>query len=566
MLQRVLVIDDEESIRFTLSAFLQGDGYQVETAADFAEAVAHLEGDDFDLILADILLGPKTGIDLLREARRREMLTPVVMITGSPELATATEALRLGACDYIAKPVTRDVVLEVTRKVLTRRRVDLERERLRQHLEAVFRSSEEGIVTVDGAGRIMTMNLAAEDLCGMTANELGEWLTGPAVGDLPPFAEALRTVLLERHPCLKERLQWETGGRRRSLTLRAAPLSGSDGRAIGGMLLVREERAQVAKPLPSRERSGYGRLVGRSLRMQEVYSLIDVLAEVDSTVLISGESGTGKELVAEALHQASARRNRPLVKVNCAALAEGLLESELFGHVRGAFTGATADKIGRFQRAHGGTIFLDEIGDISPALQVRLLRVLQQKEFERVGDVTPQKVDVRILAATHQDLLQKVRQGEFREDLYYRLKVVNIDLPPLRRRKEDIPLLLEHLLHQFNERFGRFISGCEDDVCLTLLQHEWPGNVRELEHAIEHAFVLCRGDRIAVEHLPIELRPALSKPRSFRREVVDQAATISEAIDRCGGNKAKAARLLGVSRQTLYRKLSELGLDPESLS
>lgn len=331
-----------------------------------------------------------------------------------------------------------------------------------------------------------------------------------------------------------------------------------------GRVLVMELPAgsgEVSSALPNRARAGYGPMIGRSPRMQEVYGLVEVLAAVDSTVLITGESGTGKELVAEALHRGGARRERPLVRVNCAALAKNLLESELFGHVRGAFTGATSDVVGRFQKAHGGTIFLDEIGDIPEALQVRLLRVLQEKEIERVGDATPIPVDVRILAATHQDLLKKVRRGEFREDLYYRLKVVNVDLPPLRSRKEDLPLLLEHFRLQFNQRFSRNVRGFADAVYYTLVRHDWPGNVRELEHAVEHAFVLCRGNLIDLEHLPPELRQSAPVPRQVDRDTAAQAENLRGALARAGGNKAKAARLLGMSRQTLYRKLSELGLE-----
>jgi transcriptional regulator with PAS, ATPase and Fis domain len=290
--------------------------------------------------------------------------------------------------------------------------------------------------------------------------------------------------------------------------------------------------------------------------MQEIYSLIESLCDVQTTVLITGESGTGKELVAEALHYRGSRSQKPLVKVNCSALSENLLESELFGHVKGAFTGAVKDKIGRFQRADGGTIFLDELGDVSHRIQLRLLRVLQEMEFERVGDSTPVTVDVRVIAATNQNLSEKVKRGEFREDLYYRLKVVEVAIPPLRDRLEDIPVLVDHFLKKFNEKFDKAITSVSADVQKIFMRHTWPGNIRELEHAIEHAFILCRQDIITIEHLPrsycsiIESRPA---PLEGANE--NESHSILQALEKTAWNKARAAKLLGLDRKTLYRKI-----------
>jgi transcriptional regulator with PAS, ATPase and Fis domain len=294
--------------------------------------------------------------------------------------------------------------------------------------------------------------------------------------------------------------------------------------------------------------------------MQEVYSLVESLADVDTTVLVTGESGTGKELIAESLHYRSPRRDKPLVRVNCAALPETLLESELFGHVKGSFTGAMQDKMGRFQRADGGTILLDEIADISPALQVRLLRVLQEWEIERVGGNEPIPVDIRVIAATNKNLREKVLSGEFREDLYYRLKVVEVKLPPLRDRREDIPMLIEHFIDKFNKRFGRQIVGASRSVLDALLRYDWPGNVRELEHVIEHSFVLCRDSVLAVDHLPDELKTT-SEPDQTRLKVSDCTdQDIIAALESVNGNKSKAAELLGMSRRTIYRKMEEFGL------
>jgi transcriptional regulator with PAS, ATPase and Fis domain len=306
-------------------------------------------------------------------------------------------------------------------------------------------------------------------------------------------------------------------------------------------------------------------IVGRSGPMQKVYSLIRALAAVQTTVLITGESGTGKELVAVALHRAGERSHKTLVKVNCSALPENLLESELFGHVRGAFTGAVRDNAGRFLIANGGTIFLDEVGDISPMIQLKLLRVLEEKQFERVGNSAPVKVDVRLIAATNKNLLEKVALGELREDLYYRLKVVEIKLPPLRDRREDIPLLVDHFRNGFNAKFKKTIEAISSDVMKAFLEYNWPGNVRELEHIMEHAFVLCTGNIVTFDHLPPDFMstPGIKHRSPDDARAVDSQA-ILEALDKTAWNKVKAARLLGIDRVTLYRKMKRYNLSTDN--
>lgn len=308
-----------------------------------------------------------------------------------------------------------------------------------------------------------------------------------------------------------------------------------------------------------RERHQFQNIIGRSKKMQDTYRLLEDLANLETTVLITGESGTGKELVARALHYSGQRAFKPFVTVSCSALAESLLESELFGHVRGAFTGAIRDKQGRFQAANGGTILLDEIGDISPLIQLKLLRVLQEKEFERVGESTPQKVDVRVIASTNKDLKEKVRRGEFRQDLYYRLKVVEVSLPPLRERLEDLPLLVDHFCRSFNDRFKKNIEGISSEVLGRFMDYPWPGNVRELEHVMEHAFVLCYGGVITLEHLPPEIRDYERTEKMAGQEIPTQgsngAQEILDALNKAHWNKTKAARLLGISRRTIYRKI-----------
>jgi len=292
--------------------------------------------------------------------------------------------------------------------------------------------------------------------------------------------------------------------------------------------------------------------------MQKLYALVENLSETDSTALITGETGTGKELVAHAIHYNSTRKEKPFVKVNCSALAENLLESELFGHVKGAFTGAVQNKTGRFQMANQGTIFLDEFGDISPLIQLKLLRVLQEKEFEQVGDSTPIKIDVRIIAATNCNLKEKIKLGEFRQDLYYRIKVVDIPIPSLRERREDIPLLSDHFLEIFNKRFKKQIEGFSNEVINAFMNYSWPGNIRELEHAIEHGFVLCQGDTMLFDHLPVEIKEYLriEKPIGFEKVLPDKEELI-HALNKTDWNKSKAARMLGIGRRTIYRKIEE---------
>ncbi len=304
-------------------------------------------------------------------------------------------------------------------------------------------------------------------------------------------------------------------------------------------------------------------IIGKSNEMQKIYALIEILAGVKSTVLISGESGAGKELIAEAIHFKKAEnKRRPFVKVNCAALPDELLESELFGHVKGAFTGAIKDRVGRFQMADGGTIFLDEIGDISRKMQLHLLRVLQEMEFERMGDSAPMKVDVRVVAATNQDLLEKVKRGIFREDLYYRLKVVEIKVPPLRDRRQDIPLLARHFLDQLNRMYGKNITTIAQDVLNVFSEYAWPGNIRELKHIMENVYVLCNRPAITLEDLPEDfiMKSGANVHPAKQDKDLDERTKIVQALEKTGWNKAKAARLLAIDRKTLYLKISKYNI------
>ncbi|MBF0452075.1 MAG: sigma 54-interacting transcriptional regulator [Candidatus Magnetomorum sp.] len=314
----------------------------------------------------------------------------------------------------------------------------------------------------------------------------------------------------------------------------------------------------------------FDKIIGKSNAMRHVFSSIKAAATSDATILIQGESGTGKELVAGALHYNSPRASMPFVIINCSALPESLLESELFGHVKGAFTGAVTDRAGRFEEAGGGTLFLDEIGDISPLIQVKLLRVLQEREVERIGESKKRTVDIRVITATNKDLYSLVNEGQFREDLYYRLKVFPINLPPLRRRKEDIPLLTSHFIHILNKKTGKEIKDVTSSAMRILLDYNWQGNVRELENAVEHAFVLCNDEYIDVFDLPVEIRqteyqPAINKPQpiaypSHLSRKIPTRQELIQLLEDCDWNKAEVGRRIGYSRAAIWKYMKKMDI------
>jgi len=564
MQPHILVVDDEESIRFTFKAFLSEEGYTVSSAADCDEGIALLREKDIDLVFADIILPGKTGIDLLKAAREIVPNVPVIMITGAPSVDTATESLRIGALDYIVKPIRQDRLVRSVNIALKHKAVKDENEQCRLNFEAIFRSVNDGIITVDENMDVIEINAAAGVICafhkeaaiGKPLQQLSDHCDGNCLG-------ALNETMKTRQPVELRFVECRTsGGQPQIVSVTASPLLDFKTRFSGAVMVVRDETRLVSLERRLQKRQKIDSIVGRSEGLGKVRAMIRDLADVQTTVLITGDSGTGKELVVDALHYSGERRDGPLVKVNCAALSENLLESELFGHVAGAFTGAVRDKIGRFQRADGGTIFLDEIGEISQRMQLRLLRVIENMEFERVGDATPIKVDVRLLAATNRDLQEKVARGKYREDLYYRLKVARIHVPSLQERGDDIPLLVEHFRRTFNRKFSREIKGISSDVEQMFLNYPWPGNVRELENLLEQAFVRCRQNVITAENLPADFRKYFeSHTLNYDLNPADEAAAIREALVQARGNKSEAARLLGMSRRTIYRKLEKLGID-----
>ncbi|HXX34689.1 MAG TPA: sigma 54-interacting transcriptional regulator [Thermodesulfobacteriota bacterium] len=440
----------------------------------------------------------------------------------------------------------------VSRDITDRKVAERELAEHRSRLEAIFRSVRDAIITVDPELRVIEANKSTEAICGIAVKEIAGKTFSQCLNRCSKSCSEVLRLTLEKKMTIKE-YRVECGHQQRhqqAVSVSSSPLLDPEGKFMGAVLVIRDITLLRDLERELRERHQFQNLIGRSKKMQETYRLLEDLANLETTVLITGESGTGKDLVARALHYSGQRAFKPFVTVNCSALAENLLESELFGHVKGAFTGAIKDKQGRFQAANGGTILLDEIGDISPLIQLKLLRALQEKEFERVGESIPQRVDVRVVACTNKDLKEKVRKGEFRQDLYYRLKVVEVSLPPLRERLEDLPLLVDHFCQSFNERFKKNIEGISREVLGRLMNYPWPGNVRELEHVMEHAFVLCHGGMITLEHLPSEIRDYGKTEKIAVQEPFTHgsngAQEVLNALNKTHWNKTKAARLLGI--------------------
>ena len=440
---RILVVDDERSMREMLQIVLRREGYEVLLAENGRAAIDLLEREPVDILISDIKMPDLSGVDVLRAAKRIDKDILGIMITAFASTETAVEAMRLGACDYLSKPFDIDLLKMKVREKIENRQLKQE------------------------------------------------------------------NVLLKRTLGLTHQ---------------------------------------------------FSNIIGRSEKMLDVYKMIETVARTNSTILLTGESGTGKGLVAQAIHFHSLRRDKPMVSLNCGAMPENLLESELFGHMRGAFTGADSNKKGLLEVAERGSVFLDEIGEMSQVMQVKLLRVLQERKFRRVGGLEEMQADIRIIAATNQDLTKLIAEGRFREDLFYRINVIPIALPPLRERREDIPLLAEHFLGKYNEQMGKEIAGVSHEAMDLLQRHEWPGNIRELENAMERAVALEPTPSILPDSLPVSIRgevhrvPVLDAnglPESgfdleaHVKEV--ERGYIAEALKKAGGVQVKAADLLGMS-------------------
>ncbi len=449
MAYKILVVDDEEIIRDSLSYVLEKEGYEVQKAENGKDAYDKMIGNHFDLVITDIEMPVMKGTELLEKIKTLNIQTSIIVITAFGSLETAIAALRNGASDYILKPVEFD--------------------------ELIFK-----------------------------AKRLFE----------------VKDILLENR-------------------------------------VLREE---------IHRKYDFENIVGKSQSIKKVYEMIEAVADTDTTVLISGNSGTGKELVARALHYKSNRKNKPFIAVNCGAISENLIESELFGHKKGAFTGAISDKEGYMKAANGGTLFLDEISEMPPQLQVKLLRAIQQKEYTPVGTTISLSVNTRFIATTNRNLEEEVKAGRFREDLFYRINVVEIHLPSLKEREEDIPLLADHFLNIFRKELNKNIKGIDNEAMRALINHEWKGEVRELENIIERAIIFCKNDMISLSDLPQSFRPKQDEMELSFSGSLDESVRkferdfILRALESNDNNKEKTADAMKVGLSTLYRKLKELDI------
>lgn len=439
-----------------------------------------------------------------------------------------------------------------------------------KYYQVILESIEEGVFTVNKEWRIMSFNRAAEKITGFSRKDV----VGQRCSDI------FRTDLCENGCILRQTMKTgqpianmpvfirRADGKRIPISVNTAVLRSAEDIIIGGVEMFRDLSAISELKKAYLQRHSFEDIVSKNARMLRYFEILPQIAESDTTILIDGATGTGKEFLARAIHNHSGRKNGPFVAVNCGALPDTLIESELFGYKAGAFTDAKKDKVGRFAMAQNGTIFLDEIGDVSQAAQVRLLRVLQEHTYEPLGSIQSVKTNARVIAATHRNLEQMVKKSQFREDLYYRINIMKISIPPLSERKEDIPLLLDHFIGHFNQLKGRSIVGLDQSAMTALMLYEWPGNIRELENALEHAFVLCEKGLIGLRHLPERLQPvagSMQMPGGLTLKDIEKMA-ILQALKRNDGRKLATAQELGIDKNSLRRKINRLGITWPQLS
>lgn len=438
---------------------------------------------------------------------------------------------------------------------------------LDQSMDVILDSIADGVFTIDNDKNVTSFNKAAEKITGISR----EHAIGQKCFDVFHANICETSCILEK--TLKTGKEFidlpvnilNSKGKTIPISISTAVLKDKKGKIMGGVETFRDLSALQELRKEISKRYTFEDIISKDHEIQKIFDVLPDIAESDSTVLIQGPSGSGKELFARAIHNLSHRKNGPYIIVNCGALPDTLLESELFGYVKGAFTDAKKDKPGRFALAEGGTLFLDEVAELSTALQVRLLRVLQQKEYEPLGAIRSIKANVRIIAATNKDLLKLLARGTFREDLYYRLNVVKIELPLLSQRREDIPLLVDHFINQFSLKKGKKITGITDHVLSMLMEYEFPGDVRELENLIEHAFVLCHSSQIEIEHLPKEFAKRFQESEKSTSKSTDrlkeaEANVIVNVLKKHGGNRSKAAEELGIDKSTLWRKIKKFNI------
>lgn len=443
----ILIVEDDLKVGESLNLLLKKKGYNTFLASNGKEALNLFRREIIDLVITDLVMPKMDGIELLETIKALKPVTEVIVISAQGTIEKAVQAMKLGAFDFIEKPINPRVISLLVERALEKQ------------------------------------------------------------------------VLILQNRDLRSRLQ---------------------------------------------DKFQFENIIGRSEKMVKIFELIRHIAPYNTSVLIIGESGTGKELIANAIHYNSPRASNPFVKVSCASLSEGIIESELFGHEKGAFTGAIASRKGRFEMAHQGTLFLDEVEDIPPSTQIKLLRVLQENEFERVGGNKTIKVDIRVIAASNRDLQEEVRKGRFREDLYYRLNVVNIKLPPLRERKEDIPFLINFFIEKFNKKYGMKVKGVSQRVMKILINYDWMGNVRELENTIESVLIINNPEILDIQHIPQEIIEYKNKPEMISLKIGTtleelEKEIIMKTLQATKGNKMRAAKILGINVRTIHRKLGEIG-------
>ncbi|MFC2089042.1 sigma-54 interaction domain-containing protein, partial [Calditrichota bacterium] len=436
-------------------------------------------------------------------------------------------------------------------------------------LEAIFNSRSEGTFTIDNDWNITSFNRSAEKITGYPRQQaIGKKCWDIFQSRLCRNGCHMENTMSEKKLSVENELLIVRKDKNHlPIRVNSAPLFNSEGDCIGGVETFRDISEIKNLTAHLEERFKFENIIGRSKVMQKMYNLLENVAKTDSTVLVTGESGTGKELVARAIHLNSDRKTKPFIVVNCSAFAETLLESELFGHERGAFTGAIRTKQGHFELAQEGTLFLDEIGDISLPVQVKLLRVLESRQFTRVGATKQINMNVRIIAATNKNLYDEVKNGHFREDLFYRINIFNVHLPPLRDRMTDLPILLEHFLDKLKHKFKKGIQGIAPPAYKLLDKHQWPGNVRELENVLEHAFVLCQGKIIQSEHLPewlwqnIDVVDTIDQSYDEKHALQDaEKTTLRKTLNKFTGHRGKTAAALGIDKSTLWRKMKKFDL------
>ena len=558
---RILVVEDEAVVALDVEDRLRRLGHQVVGTADSSASALALAAEVRpDLVLMDIALRDGGDGIAAAERLRAELAVPVVFVTAFADAETIERAKRVSPHGYIVKPFDERDLRATIEIALYRDGLDRALRRSHDDLLAVLDVQRTGNVLVDAAGRIVFANAAAARILGTDPRTLLDvpWPEGLRLsGDARRTVEALLRVASPRRQKVVARLPSRGAGD----TVVEIEIE-DDPRAPERKIFFLADVSELHGLRRLLDEKGrFHDIVGRSVEIQRVVRLVQQVAPTDVTVLIEGETGTGKELVARAIHHESARRKGPFVAVNCAGLSEELAASQLFGHRRGAFTGAVADATGMFEAARSGTLFLDEIGDLPLRIQTTLLRVLEERAVMRIGETQPRPVDVRIVVAANRDLATEVEAGRFRADLLYRIRVGRIHLPPLRERRVDLPLLVRHILSEQRAITGRHVDAVNDEAMQALLAYEWPGNVRELKNTLGYAVIHCAGTAVELEDLPPEVLEHATPVIPPGDLPDDERERIVAALERAGGERKAAAALLGISRATLYRRMAQYGIE-----